>query len=203
MKGVRGLIYGFGINDAPYPVTAYSRKSGVRKLIWLCPYYRTWRGMLERVYSVKYHEKEPSYRGTILHESWHRFTDFKYWMEKQSWQGMEIDKDILSDQQKIYSPDTCIFIPKDLNQFLKDRENHRGPYLLGVSKVEHKYVSRCSDPFLRQRVYLGYYESEYQAHIAWKQYKHMLALKWGDILDSRGYAKVVGSALRLKYKELI
>lgn len=191
-----GIVYGVGISDANYSTHKYTYRDGKRKLIWLCPIYRTWRAMLERAYCPKYHTKEPSYLGTIVCEEWHRFSNFREWMLTQKWEGKEIDKDILSMGTKIYSPKNCVFIPKTLNQFLKDRSNDRGLYLLGVTLVDGKYVSRCSDPFLKKRIYLGYFENELEAHLAWKDYKNKLAHIWANILDSEGYERKVGEVLR-------
>lgn len=201
MTEARSKILGKGINDATYSVYQYQQIGGVRKVVWQCPYYRTWKGILERVYCLKYQAKEPSYKGTTLCSDWHYFSNFSTWMKKQTWEGLEIDKDILSGPNKIYSPETCVFIPKALNQFLIDRANDRGNELLGVSKIDHKYVARCSDPFTGKRVYLGYFVDEQAAHQAWKNYKLMLACKWAEILDKDGYPKIIGEKLILKYKE--
>lgn len=48
----RKLLYGVGINDADYVVQrketiGYVDGEQKRKLIWICPFYQTWKSMLQ------------------------------------------------------------------------------------------------------------------------------------------------------------
>ena len=67
MHGNRSLICGVGVNDANYAT------SGKR----MCPFYRRWINMLERCYSEKFQEKNPTYRGCSVCEEWLTFSNFK------------------------------------------------------------------------------------------------------------------------------
>ena len=109
------LVYGVGINDADYRVQekiTVVDEDGKKKqkLVWICPFYEKWKPMLRRCYSAKYQEVRPTYIGCSVSEDWLRFSTFKAWMAAQDWEGMEIDKDILFPNNKIYSPETCVFI---------------------------------------------------------------------------------------------
>lgn len=112
------LIYGVGVNDADYVVQKYeevgtpSKRS--RKLVWICPFYQKWTSMLCRCYSDKFKQKNKSYDGCKVSDEWLTFSNFKNWMEKQDWEGKELDKDLLGNG-KIYSPQTCLFISKSAN----------------------------------------------------------------------------------------
>lgn len=197
-----------GINDADYPVHKFSYKTDssgntvVDKREWTCPYYQTWYDIFRRCYSSwKRNPSYINYKDCRVCDEWFVFSNFKSWMETQDWEGKSLDKDILANGNKVYSPDTCVFISHELNQFLKDRSNARGNcQSVGVTRSpDGMYISRCSDPFLKERVYLGYFDTEEAAYLAWKAYKHKLALQWADILEIEGYDERVLSALRTRY----
>ena len=157
----RQLVQGHGINDATY-VTGYTDSDGKKVT---CPYYATWSGMLERVYSPKFHTKNPTYIDCTVEDSWKSFSVFRTWMEMQNWQEMCLDKDLLILGNKHYGPDTCIFIPRTINSMLVLRENYRGDYPLGVTKSAHKgytyYVARCS--FYGKFKHLGTFKTPEEA----------------------------------------
>jgi len=134
---IRKLVYGVGINDADYVVqrneTIYVNGKRTRKQVWICPYYQAWKSMLERCYSIKYQERQPTYRGCSVSEEWLTFSVFKSWMEKQEWEGMQLDKDILFEGNKLYSKETCVFVSSVVNIFTTDRGASRGEWLIGVN----------------------------------------------------------------------
>lgn len=174
----RKLVHGFGINDASYQVTTY--EGG--KQVWMCPYYKFWRRMMDRCHSTLKLKVDTSYQGCSICEDWKLFSNFRKWVERQpvsNWRDCELDKDLLGSG-KIYSPETCCFISSSLNKFLTCGNASRGKYMLGVS-----YGKGCTNrPYLAQcrgaskyssKVYLGAFETEYQAHRAWQSKKHELS----------------------------
>lgn len=104
-------LLGFGINDADYKVCA--GKSGKP-----CPYYVRWSKMLNRCYNPYYLNKKRTYIDCYVCDEWLKFSNFKAWMEKQDWQGRHLDKDILIEGNKIYSPETCAFVLPATNNFI-------------------------------------------------------------------------------------
>lgn len=188
------LIQGVGINDSDYAV--HRRENG--KIVWTCPYYRTWKNMMVRAYSDKYKHRHPTYQGVTVCEEWHSFMRFRAWMETQDWKGKQLDKDILVLGNKIYSPDTCVFVDMAVNNFLTDSAASRGEWPLGVSWFEpnKKFMSLCCNPFTKKSDYLGYFHCPDQAHLAWKKRKYELACQLADIqVDER-----VAEALRIRYE---
>ena len=132
------LIHGVGINDVDYAVQVL-RTIGydadgkqIQKLEWFCPYHSTWKGMLKRCYSEAFLRTTPSYRGCTVTEHWLTFSNFKSWMMTQDWHGKQLDKDILFTGNKIYSPDTCVFVSSRINTFLLGCEKGRGEFPIGV-----------------------------------------------------------------------
>lgn len=190
MEKKKRLVYGVGINDADYKVHKTSSKmvdgKRVYKIEWRCPVYTTWAGMLERCYSAKYQSKNPTYKGCSVSEEWLTFSVFKSWMEKQDWDGMQLDKDILFEGNKVYSKETCVFVTRAVNMFTIDSGAARGEWPIGVywNKKYEKFMSQCNNPFTKKRENLGYFNCELEAHQAWLKRKlelaHLLAAEQTD-----------------------
>lgn len=166
----RKLVYGVGLNDASYAVT-----TKINSITLRCPIYVKWFNMLNRCYSDKFKENRPSYVDCSVASEWLVFSSFKLWMESHNWKGKELDKDLLIQGNKVYSPDTCLFIDKNINLLFISSASTRGNYRLGVSfhKREGKFRSTCSDGN-GGSVYLGDFASDELAHNAYKKYKYNL-----------------------------
>jgi len=161
----RKLVYGAGINDC-----------------WLHGQQaRKWQGgnvpnftpngeaCFRRCYSVKDQEKYSTYIDCTVSNEFLTFSNFRVWMLGHDHEGMELDKDIKVKGNKIYSPETCLFIPSPLNSLLTDSASKRGLYPVGVSL--HKPTGRFQ-PRLSidgKNKYLGYFstpEKSKAAHIS-------------------------------------
>lgn len=171
---MKKLIHGIGINDAGYVVKKndiIKRMGGDRKFkqIWICPFYVVWKNMLQRCYSSKFHDKRPNYVGCSVSEEWKLFSNFKAWMEKQDWEGNQLDKDLLIIGNKLYSDNTCLFVSGVVNSFINDHGNAKGQCLIGVywHKQRNKYKAQCSNPFTNKQEHLGLFNNEQEAHEAW------------------------------------
>ena len=125
------LVCGVGINNADYVVTVYETigyENGKqkRRVVWRCPFYSRWNDMLARCYTTSYKQRFPTYEGCYVCKEWLIFSNFKAWMEKQDWEGKELDKDLLVSRNKVYSPETCVFVDKRVNLFLTESSANRG-----------------------------------------------------------------------------
>lgn len=175
------LVCGVGINDAGYVVQKFETievgGKQKQKLVWMCDYYRAWKGMLRRCYDTKLHERQPTYKGCTVSDNWLKFTNFKAWMEKQDFEGKQLDKDLLIQGNKVYSAETCVFVTQMVNSFTIDRGNDRGRWMIGVywNKHANKFQAICSNPFTKKQESLGYFDSEQDAHEAWLKRKLELA----------------------------
>jgi hypothetical protein len=176
-------VFGIGVNDATYAVTRHEKVNGKDRIVWQCPYYRVWYNMLNRCYSESYLKKYPTYRGCSVCPEWIYFMTFKAWMMTQDFEGKQLDKDILFEGNKIYNPETCRFVDKDLNNFLTDSGAARGEWPIGVNwhKVTGKFVAQCRNPFINKQEHLGLFNCPNEAHNAWRQRKHELALALADL----------------------
>ena len=163
------LVQGVGVNDSDY-ITNYGvwEEDGVRRT-QVCSFYATWKRMLERCYFVRKGKKFPEYKNCNVCEEWLVFSNFKSWMEKQDWEGKELDKDLLTGRSGLYSPDNCRFVPQNINLLLGASDGKRGELPLGVCRhktaIINPYMARCG------KKYLGLFNDPREAHNAWRYEK--------------------------------
>lgn len=140
------LVMGVGNNDADYATTLQINGKQLR-----CPAYTTWDNILERCYSVKLHQRKPSYVDVTCIRSWLRFSTFRGWYFRRrenirsfGYEGpLHLDKDILDDS-KVYGPANCLLVTPDLNNLVLDNRSGRGRYSIGVSKRRGKFRASVS-----------------------------------------------------------
>lgn len=77
----------------------------------LTPAYSLWQNMIRRCYSGR----DKSYDSSLVCEEWLYFPNFESWFIKNHREGCSLDKDILVPGNKLYSPETCVFVPHSLN----------------------------------------------------------------------------------------
>lgn len=127
--------------------------------------------MLERCYSKEFHKTHPTYKDCEVCEEWLNFQNFATWYIDNYYvvenQTMCLDKDILYKGNKIYSPDTCIFVPQEINTLFVKRNKSRGKYPIGVyySKEKNKYRSMLG------KTHLGYFDTPEGAFNVYKKAK--------------------------------
>lgn len=198
MRLKRKKVFGVGVNDSESTVSHI-----INGKVYICKHYEIWQDMLRRCYSEKCQKRQPTYVGCNVDPDWHTFSKFREWAESKNTKGMQLDKDILFPGNKVYSSNTCVFVTGSLNKFLNNSARKRGQFLIGVSlcKRSNKFRSLCKDPFKNKLEHLGLFESELEAHEAWRIRKRQHALSYADIqTDDR-----VSEALRKMFlpKELM
>lgn len=166
------LIYGVGFSNWKYPITIDGKKTKE---------YETWHGILKRCYEQAYQEREPTYVGCSVCEEWYCYDTFYAWVISQDnyekWKegGRKwcIDKDISVKGNKIYSPNTCFLVPKNVNGLFTNRRLHRGELPIGVRyhKKNHNYGATCMNPFIGKYKHIGSYITVQDAFNAYKKYK--------------------------------
>lgn len=81
------------------------------------PVTTAWLGMLRRCYGKN---KANGYKNCKVSEDWHNFQNFAKWYYEQpchTWDKVQVDKDILSKGGSLYSADTCLLLPRTLNNY--------------------------------------------------------------------------------------
>ncbi len=150
------------------------------------PQYDTWHSMLQRCYNEKLHKKRPSYIGCTVCEEWHNFQTFAKWHDENYYkvegQRIELDKDILVKGNKIYSPNTCIFVPQSINTLLIKRDSKRGEFPIGIyfKKKNNKYSVQCSNGKDKNQQYLGLFDTPIQAFNVYKSFKENIIKQIAD-----------------------
>ena len=182
------LVYGVGVNDKTKPTKVDGKT--VKE-------YDLWQSMLRRCFSEKCQTLYPTYKGCNVSDNFLNYAYFYDWCQQQIGFGKvdengrywQLDKDLLSVDNKLYSETTCVFVPKEINVFFVDSGASRGNYPLGVNfnKASGKYVARCWVNGKQKQ--LGMFNTSQEASTVYKQFKEAickeLALKWQHEIDPR------------------
>lgn len=162
--------------------------------------YREWMKILERGYDKKWSEKHPTYESSVVCEEWHNFQNFAKWYYENIYncndERMELDKDILYKKNKIYSPETCVFVPSRINKLFTKGDRVRGKYPIGVyyNKKENKFRSQLSyldENNKKKRKLLGRFNTPLEAFMIYKQAKEkyikQVADEYKDLIPQKLY----------------
>jgi len=177
---MRKSVFNVGIVGDMYP--AYMNYKKEKE-------YTIWTGMLERCFSNKFKEKQPTYQDVMCCEEWLYYPNFYEWLhaqenfekllngldsDKGSW---ALDKDILVKGNKIYSSETCCIVPHKINALFVKNNANRGNFPIGVyyKKEMDKYEAKVSKFDKNQRNYymsIGTYPTPEDAfYLGYKPYK--------------------------------
>lgn len=163
----KGGVYGVATNDADYVTNVFEKlPNGKQKLVWQCPAYGDWTGIIKRGFSYERKLKCPTYEDVTVCPEWLLFSNFRNWWVENNVRGWQLDKDIVNKGNLVYCPDSCIYIPGHINSLLLDCAAARGDYPLGVNKFRNKFQSRVGCGGCRK--HLGYFNTPELAHKAWQ-----------------------------------
>ena len=193
-------VYGVGVLGNKHPITI----NGV-----LTKEYELWQSMLRRCYSDSSKKKCPTYEGCEVSAKFKSFEYFYEWCNKQIGfynQGNEnpfhLDKDLLIKGNKVYSEDSCVFIPSEINLLLTKRTASRGEYLIGVSwhKTKKAFVARVNKNKGKPE-WLGLFKTEIEAFNTYKTAKEAFikeqANKWKSEIDPRAYKALMNYTVEI------
>lgn len=152
---------------------------------------RIWENMRQRCGLPTLKERCKSYERVTCCEEWLDFQVFAEWFENQKTTGYyqddyHLDKDILGGDSKIYSPSTCCFIPREINNALvrRDKDGTWGVYKsdnyfeVKTNWCERKRFIHEEDAFL-------YYKKEKEQHLKF------IAEKYKMTIDPLVYQKLI------------
>jgi hypothetical protein len=155
--------------------------------------YQKWIDILNRCYSKKSQEKNKSYVGCSVDYIWHDFDNFLKWFELNYIDGFQLDKDILLKGNKIYGPEYCCFVPKEINLLLTNSKSKRNNTLLGVTKYKNKF--KVNFTINKKYVYGQYFDDEFDAFLKYKELKenHIkeVAEKWKFKISEKCYNSLI------------
>lgn len=180
------LVCGVGINNRKYP--AYISGKHTKE-------YALWNSLLKRCYSIQVHKIHPTYLGCQASENFKSYAYFYEWCQNQigfGQKGFHLDKDLISKNNKVYSENTCLFLPHQLNVLLISNKVCRGELPIGVYLNKGKFRVKCSTGTPQ---HIGYFDTPEEAFKAYKQVKEAFiktqAEKWKTLIDPRAYAALM------------
>jgi len=145
--------------------------------------------MLQRCYSEKKHSEKEAYQECYVSEEWKTFSKFKKWMEAQPWEGNTLDKDLLVIGNKLYSKDTCCFIPGHINNMLAGLTDSS----YGVTRMPTSGRFRAACTHKGRREYLGTFSTHELAREAYCLYKarciREVAVDFSDVVIKKALKK--------------
>lgn len=162
------------------------------------PIYRRWVGMIQRCY----YKPMPAYKECTVCEEWHNLQNFLAWCKLNGFsKDYHLDKDLLVKGNKVYSPETCCFMPNELNQFTVQAKNRRGVYKIGVAfdKNNRRYKAVCRHD--GKSISIGSYLTEMEAFMAYKLYKEAKAKTYAKQYEDILAEKVIQALLKFTVEE--
>ena len=161
--------------------------------------YQLWADMLKRCYGEKRHLRHPTYKDCEAGNSFKSYEYFYEWCHSQIGFGNEgdenpfhLDKDLLVKGNKVYSENTCVFIPQEINSLLINNTASRGEHLIGVNwcKTKKAFKAQVNKNKGKQE-HLGLFTTEIEAFNAYKIAKESFAKeqaeKFKSQIDIRAY----------------
>ena len=151
--------------------------------------YIIWHGMLQRCYDPKFQEKESTYKGCSVEDYLLNFQNMGKWLENNYYEiageKMCLDKDILYKGNKIYSRETCIFVPQRINSLFTKSDKARGKHPIGVTlNSVGNYQAHCKNG-CGKIIHLGTYKTKKEAFQAYKQYKEEVIKRTIDSYEGK------------------
>lgn len=135
--------------------------------------YRLWQGVIIRCQPKSWKtDRYKAYKGCFVCDEWKCFDNFLEWVNDPSngyQDGYHIDKDILIKGNREYSPQTCCFVPKEINNLLTKCNKSRGTCPVGVSKNRSFFAAHISKN--SKQICIGTYKNVLEAFYAYKDAK--------------------------------
>lgn len=154
--------------------------------------YKSMKGRCSFTDSAVVPKKRESYIGCYYHEDWNKSEVFCEWAQNQigsehlDW---ELDKDILFKGNKVYGPDTCCFVPSEVNVVFTKSNAKRGAYPIGVRRNSRGSKFSAQIGGTKSKTHLGTFDTPEEAFAVYKiakeAYIKSLAAKYEHELDPR------------------
>ena len=161
--------------------------------------YEIWRHMVKRCGHLD-QVSENNYQDVYVCDRWLDYSNFYEDVTSMlSYREIKfcLDKDLLVVNNKVYSKDTCCFLPYEINNFLTDSRATRGEFVVGVdfhSKTK-KFRARCQK-------HLGLFDTEQEAFLVYKNAKEYhartLANVWKEKIDDKAHQALLNYTVNIE-----
>jgi len=162
--------------------------------------YNAWSAMMNRCYGKN---KQKSYENVIVCQEWHNFQNFAKWHSENFIEGWELDKDLLGNG-KLYSPQTCCYLPKELNVILRKKRVSNSKYPRGVSLLPGGSFQAVSS-IRGKNTYLGVYSNPDDAWMAVKMFVEdkikLIAFEYKPYLKETTYNSILNYEVKPHYDQ--
>lgn len=192
------------MNDIRYKPDDWSRKAmepvmcgigyhGSDNVDCTCESYLRWHDMLSRCYNAKFHERQPQYRGCTVCVEWLNYMNFKVWYDSHKYSDgkLDVDKDILFKGNTVYSPETAVLVPHEINTLFINGKESRGDLPLGVHFDKERNKYRAEMNYMGTNKKIGRFDTPEEAFAEYKKYKEKLikevAEKYKDKIPNKVY----------------
>lgn len=171
--------------------------------------HNLYQNMKTRCYNKNYHKAKPDYKECSVCEEWLNDKQaFCEWVDENYYRidgepSVELDKDILVQGNKIYSPSTCIFAPRRINDlFIHSGNKKKNGLPLGVYKDNNnKYTVSCNitvfdkeEPYKKSVVFHGFTTPDEAAEV-YRQHKKAEIIYIADCYKDRIPEKLYNAML--------
>lgn len=155
--------------------------------------YNSWASMIARCHRPQLKEKYPRYELCVTSEEWRCYQSFGDFYEADIYRkkGWHLDKDLLIPDNKLYSKDTCAYLPQELNcmSFYKESTNATGFKGVWFDPQCKKYMASATYHGDNRSTTLGRYktveEAFYAVMLAESEIYKTAANKWEGKIDPR------------------
>lgn len=177
--------------------------------------YQLWGNMKTRCYNPNYHKVKPGYKDCTICNEWLDDRELFYeWVDMNFYKikgepTVELDKDILLPGNKIYGPDTCIFVPKRINDLfihIHGRVDNGLPAGVTYSEKTGTYkvsaMLTCDDSDKKKNVVLGYYDTIEEAFDVYKEHKKAEIIYIADLYRRKIPEQLYQAMVNWKFDEI-
>lgn len=158
--------------------------------------------MNTRSYNPNYHAAKQSYKGCSICDEWlDDRTKFYEWVDHNFYTidgepTVELDKDILVRGNKMYSPDTCVFAPKRINDlFVHVDAIDKNGLPTGVTYSEKTGKYKATIRKNGKNTVLGFFDTPEEARAEYEKHKQAeiihIADEYKDKIPSKLYDAMI------------
>lgn len=165
--------------------------------------YARWYAIFRRCYDEA-NNRFPNYEHHFVNEDWFNFQSYMEWAVNQpnyNKKGWQLDKDLLVLDNLEYGPNSCCFIPKEVNMAIitnRIQENVLGTGVIFDKKLG-KFLARAQQTHKKSK-HIGCYNTSEEAFEAYKTckilYVRHLAEKYREELDPLVYEAMLNWKVR-------
>lgn len=159
--------------------------------------YLAHKALFCRCYNPATHERQSRYKDCTVAPIWHNWQNFAEWYESHESFGLgyHLDKDLLVRGNTVYSPETCVMLPRELNNLISESKPSSKGYPRGVGKKNgaNQYHVRVGGG--KDRKYVGGYYTIEEASAAYvkakERYVKNLALAWANRIEWKAFVALM------------